>query len=253
MEETLLSGFDLNAKEIAAYQAIVKLGSISPAVLAKAIGVKRPTAYHVGRALVEKGLLSEDQTRRPRVFTLASAKEILSLIDTDKRRLHEREISLKKLANELSTSSAKKSYPVPTVRFIEAEKIPSFLRQQSPIWNKSLIARSECWWGFRDHTFVENFGEWLDWYWGHAPSHMQVKLLTNHAPAEISLGEKHASRKREIKYWGEALDFQSSTWVAGDYLIIVNTRKQPFYLVEIHDTLLAHDQREVFRNLWKMI
>jgi hypothetical protein len=30
------------------------------------------------------------------------------------------------------------------------------------------------------------------------------------------------------------------------------TRQHQFYLVEIHDAMLAHNMREVFKTLWKL-
>jgi hypothetical protein len=77
-------------------------------------------------------------------------------------------------------------------------------------------------------------------------------LLSNRAEAEVQFA-KTAVTQRVVKFWGEATNFISTTWVIGDYVIIINTRNQPFYLIEIHDKLMAHDQREVFKNLWSLV
>ena len=255
MDKNLLKPLDLNDSESTLYQAILKAGSLSPTALAKVAGLKRTTAYSVARSLVEKGLVLEDATKRPRVFVPADAEQILEIIEKDKKHLAVREESLRKLAGELSTLAAASDYPVPTVRFVEEKKMEQFLKQQSPIWDETGIRIGECtWWGFQDHTFVENFSNWIEWYWKRWDERIDLNLLSNRAVVEVEFAKKNADfNRRNIKFWGEAVNFHSTTWIVGDYVIMINTRAHPFYLVEIHDKLMAHDQREVFRNLWEMV
>jgi len=252
MDEKMLGSLNLNESELALYKALLKAGNLTPTALAKAAGLKRTTAYSVARSLAEKGLIVEDITRRPRVFTPATADEVLSLIEVEKKKLLEREQSLKNLAGELSKISAESSYPVPTVRFIEEKKIDSFLNQQVEEWNKSLLATEPTWWGFQDHTFVEQYGDWITKYWKQSPETIDLKLLSNRTQAEVQM-QKTVTPRRTVKFWGEATNFISTTWVIGDYVIILNTRNHPFYLIEIHDKLMANDQREVFKNLWPLV
>ena len=255
MDLSVLEPLDLNKSEIALYKAVLKAGQLTPAEAAKVTSLKRTTAYNIARALVEKGLLVEDSTRRPAVFTLADPEQVLAQIVKEKKLLTEREESYQKIAAELSKATAGKEYLVPTVRFVEAEKIEEFLKKNAAVWDETAVAGNECtWWGFQDHTFVEHFGKWIEWYWLRWNEKMDLKLLSNSATAEVEFAKKnqHLSR-RHIKFWGEALDFYSTTWIVGDYVVMINTRSHPFYLVEIHDKLMAHDQREVFRNLWEMV
>lgn len=255
MDESLLEPLGLNESELAVYQAVLRAGTITPTDLAKTAKVKRTTAYSIARSLVDKGLLTEDATRRPRVFIPATPEQVMSLIEGEKRQLALKEEVLTKLAAELSTLSAKTAYPVPTVRFIEEAKLNSFLHQQADVWDASLLASDErTWWGFQDHTFVENYNEWISWYWLRWPKGVDLKLLSNRAPVEVEFAKSREHLKnRNIKFWGEATDFLSTTWIVGDYLVMINTRSKPFYAVEIHDKLMAHDQREVFKNLWSLV
>ncbi len=254
MDPKLLEPLGLNESELSLYQAILKAGSLPPAALAKTAGLKRTTAYSVARSLIEKGLIIEDATKRPRSFTLANAEQVLSLVEGDKKQMAIREASLLKLAAELSKISAKSSYPVPTVRFIEEGKIDSFMRQQTPVWDANLLASEPTWWGVQDHTFVEHYGDWIAWYWKQSDERIDLKLLSNRAPVEVQFAKNYENlERRNIKFWGEADNFLSTMWAVGDYLIMINTRTRPFYLVEIHDKLMAHDQREVFKNLWPLV
>jgi DNA-binding MarR family transcriptional regulator len=252
MDEALLSSLGFSAQEIRVYQGVHKLGRATPVALAKVARLKRTTAYSIARSLVEKGFLTEDVTRRPRIFTAATPTEVLALAQADKKRLAERERALESLADELKKSAATAAYPVPTVRFVPEEKLEDFLYAQKEVWDENLLATEPTWWGFQDHTFVEEYGEWISWYWDRMPEGMDLNLLSNRAEVEVKFGPKYAS-SRHIKFWGEAANFQSTLWAIGDYLVMINTRTRPFYLVEIHDKLMAHDQREVFRNLWPLV
>jgi predicted transcriptional regulator len=258
MDEKLLKSLDLNESETSVYQTILGNPGITPTDLARAAKLKRTTAYSVARSLVEKGLVIEDGTRRPRIFSASSPDEVLALIEGEKKKLAAREASLKQVAAELSNLTAKSTYPVPTVRFVEEGKIDAYLRQQSPVWDKSLLEVDPTWWGFLDHTLLDYHADWLDWYWDRSDvdERIQVKLLSNRAPVELDVKtrlEKKIGQRRQTKYWGEATSFISSTWITGDYVIMVNTQVRPFYLIEIHSRPLAHDQREVFRNLWELV
>lgn len=255
MDLSVLEPLDLNKSEIALYKEVLKAGQLTPAEIARFTNLKRTTAYNIARSLVEKGLLVEDATRRPAVFSLADPEQVLAQITKEKKQLAEREESYKKIAAEISKATAGKGYVVPTVRFVEEEKIEDFLKKNAAVWDETAVAMRECtWWGFQDHTFVEHFGKWIEWYWTRWNEKMDLKLLSNSATVEVEFAKKnqHLSR-RTIKFWGEALDFYSTTWIVGEYVIMINTRSHPFYLVEIHDKLMAHDQREVFKNLWEMV
>src|SRR3989344_7120051 len=202
MDPKLLNALGLNASEKALYLAVLTAGGLAPAALAKAAGLKRTTAYSVAGSLVEKGLLIEDATRRPRIFTPATPEQVLALIDREKKRLSEREDVLKKVANELTSLSASSSYPVPTVRFIEENRLADFLRQQASVWDASMLEAGEpTWWGFQDHTFVEHYGTWIAWYWQQAPERIDLNLLSNRAPIEVEFA-KGVTPRRNIKFWG---------------------------------------------------
>lgn len=253
MDENLLVSLGLSHKEIGVYRTVLQLGSVTPVALAKAVGVKRTSCYSLARGLVEKGLLVEDAAKRPRTFSPASPADVLALLEEEKKHVAQKEITLQAIAEQLVELTAKSQYPVPTLRFIEESKISSFLRQQTPVWDKNVLESKETtWWGFQDHTFVEHYDDWINWYWKQSPEPVDLKLLSNFATTEVTFGQKLAPR-RLIKYWGEATLFRSTLWVLGDYVVLINTRNHPFYLVEIHDKLMANDQREVFKNLWPLV
>lgn len=255
MDAALLESLNLNKNEILLYKTMLKTGKITAPGVAKVTKLKRTTAYGIARSLVEKGLLIEEASSRPAVFSLADAEEVLRQITKEKKLFSEREDVYKKIAAEISKVNLGNEYQVPTVRFVKEEQIDEFLRKQSLVWDKSMLESSEkTWWGFQDHTFVESFGGWIAWYWKQSPKIIDLKLLSNRAKTEVDFSKntKHLER-RKLKFWEDSANFESTTWAIGDYVVMINTRNHPFYLVEIHDKRMAHDQREVFRGLWDMV
>lgn len=251
MNEKSLFALGLDKKEVSLYKAVARARMISPSDLAKMIGIKRTTAYSMARGLVEKGLLLEDTTQRPRVFVPAGRDDMIGVVEQEQRRFEERQRLLLQLGEEVSNREAEETYPVPQIRFIQEEKIEPFLNQRIVEWSKSMEEVDPVFWGYQDPTLLEHYEPWIQKYWDYAPKHFEVKLLTNLAAPEKGVAGKY--ERRFTKFWGGATNFISTTWIIGDYVIILNTRKHPFYLIEIHDKLMAHDQREVFRNLWEMV
>ena len=253
MDEKLIASLGLNASEAKVYKAVIKAGRLSPAAIGRSTGIKRTTAYSVARGLVDKGLLLEDATKRPRVFLPAFPQDILGIISQERKQLEAREKVLKSFAAELSRAEAGKSYPVPQIRFVGEDKLERFQLAEMDKWQDSVMKRDKTWWGFQDHTWVETFGHLIPDYWKKVPNDLELKFLSNAegSPAEVKLSRKFP--KRVIKYWAKANNFVSSLWITGDYVTILNTRRHPFYLFEIHDATLANDLREVFKNLWPLV
>jgi hypothetical protein len=107
------------------------------------------------------------------------------------------------------------------------------------------------WWGFQDPKFVLHYQKWIDWFWQNvAPSGFVLNLLSNKAAIEKVMQEKEYANRRNIKVWKETKKFTGTLWVAGDYVITINTSERPHYLVEFYNVLLAHNLRELFKGIW---
>ncbi len=142
-----------------------------------------------------------------------------------------------------------KIYPVPRLRFVEESELRDYLFQNADRWNESVLSKDGIWYGFQDHSFVEQYEDWIDWtvkkFKG---KKYQVRLFSNASKIEEKLEGKIP--ERSIKFL-KSSRFTATTWVVGDYLVMIATASKPFYLVEIHDALMAENMREVFRNMWE--
>ena len=55
------------------------------------------------------------------------------------------------------------------------------------------------------------------------------------------------------KFWKKTSDFKATTWVNGDFVIMIITSTRPFYAIEIHDKILANEQRQLFKGIWETL
>ena len=252
MDKELLRTLGLTGKEIVVYGAVLKRRRVTPAELSTSTRLNRTTVYAVAKSLIGKGYLAEDLAGRKRTLVAVPSEELRKLFRREERELKEKEKSIERLIAELSLVQAGAEYPVPKIRFVEYADVEDYLHDRFPAWIKSMKESSGGeWWGFQDHSFVERFKEWIDWSWKHTPPEIELKLLSNLSDIERRLAGKYA--KRHIKFWEKGGNFTATTWIMGEYMVLLQTNAKPFYLIEIHDALLSHNQREVFKGLWETL
>jgi hypothetical protein len=154
------------------------------------------------------------------------------------------------LATFLEDIPGSKYHTSPKIRFIEEENIEEYLFEATKKWYESMENTDYTWWGFQDASLVGKFMRWIDWSWGAAPEQVVLKLLTNHDEAEEGMKEKRYAYRRKLKKL-EKTEFTATQWVVGEYVIYLQTSLKPYSLVEIHDAVLAHNTRELFKLFWK--
>jgi sugar-specific transcriptional regulator TrmB len=249
-----LKEIGLNDKEIKVYLILLKHGRMTPTSLAKLSKISRPTVYNIAKSLLSKGIIAEDLGGKTLYLAPLPPQSLHQIIDKPKRELEEKEGVVKKLIGELSLVTANKKYQVPKIRFVEEGELEDYLYENTPRWNKEVFKIDNTWWGFQDHSFVEHYQKWVLWFWEqkeYLDSRVKTKILSNISPIEQKMEKKLPKSKRDIRFLG-GMNFTSSVWVTGDYLIMIITQQHPFYLVEIHDATLAHNMREVLKKLWSL-
>lgn len=251
MLNTSLLQLGLNQKEIDVYLAVLQQGKATLSVIGKMTGINRTTVYSVIKNLVDKGLITLDDTGKIEYLIANDPQEIVALIDREKAVLRKKEDFAKNALKELLLIQTGKQFSVPKIRLIEENHLEQFLYKRMPHWIENNRKYDQIWWGFQDHTLLDFYGDWIEWTWKTFPG-LQVKLLSNQTESEIKM-EKRILSRREIKFWDKTKDFSGTVWVTGDYFITVITRTKPHYLIEINDSVLAHNQRELFKGLWEIV
>ncbi len=249
MIEKVLHQLGLGNKEQVIYKLILEHGKIAPALLSRLTKINRTTVYSVAKELKEKGLIVEDLGGKTLYYLPARENELEKIIEGEKEKTKSKVASIQELQELLKNAPESKTYSVPKIRFIDEADLETYLYEATPRWYESMEKENTTWWGFQDNTFIQKFEKWIDWSWDRAPKESDLKLLTNDTGTESKMKEKKYSDRRHIKFWDKN-DFSATQWVVGSYIIMIITKQRPFYLIEIKDSVMAHNMRELFKNIW---
>ena len=257
MIESKLKELGFQDKEIIIYLELMRRGKATPASISKATGINRATVYSVSAALAEKGVISEDLAGKSSYLVAKPPEALMEVANRLKREAVTKEGLVREALTELSDVALGTKYSVPKVRFIEDSEIADYLYSQTPVWDASLIKteQSKIWWGFQDHTFVENYEAWIHWYWKNADQSTQVRLLSNESDIEAKMSATPGPglERRIVRFWDRPEEFNATTWVIGEYIVMIYTREKPMYLIEIFNPVLAENMRNIFKGLWEEI
>ncbi len=236
-------------KEILVYLTLLQHGKLTPSSLAKISRLNRTTVYSTAKELASKGVIAEDLGNKTLFLIAKPPSDLNILVQKEEKQLEEKRAIIKNAVQELQSISQATVYTLPKIVSVAQDEVENHLYQATPKWDESLLKYDGCWWGYHDHTFVNSYEKWIDWYWetGSNPKTI-IKLLSNETAEKVK--SKKFSR-RQIQFWEASHNFKTTTWVLGDYVVMIVSNQHPHYLVEIHDAVLAHDQREIFKGIWK--
>lgn len=249
MLEKVLNQLGLGNKEQIIYKLILEYGKIAPALLARLAKINRTTVYSVANELKLKGLIEEDLGGKTLYYIPVRVKGLEKIIVEENQKVKDKENSIRELQEILKNTPESKTYSVPKIRFIDEADLEQYLYEATTRWYESMLTTDATWFGFQDHTFVEKFEKWIDWSWDRAPQPIKLKLLTNESDIEEKMKSKKYSDRRMLKFWDNNR-FTGTQWIGGSYIVLVVTKQRPYYLVEIHDSVMAHNMREVFKTIW---
>jgi len=248
MINELLSKIGLNDKEVQVYLTVLQHGKITPAALSKVVGINRTTVYSTAKELVAKGLITEDLAGPTKSLIARPLEDLELFVENEERAVRKKKELAKRAIMELQSVVKTQQFALPKIVFIPEAELEAYLYKQTPTWFESINKRDGIYWGFQDQTFVANYEKWIDWTWEHAePQFKELRLISNEVAEEI---KKKKFAKRNIRFWDQSKNFTATTWINGDYVIMIVTNQHPHYLVEIHDAVLAHNMREVFKGIW---
>ena len=249
MIEQEFTKFGLNDNEREVYLAVLKAGKISYARVSRLTSINRTTVYSIVNKLIKLGLITEDLGEKISYLTAEGPEAIERMLEREEKELAEKKKAAQALIKELSSYRTGQNYSVPRIKFVEEMDLSDYLYRRYADWGASGLKYDNAWWGYHDPSFTDVYGKWIDWCWEQSPHH--VYFFTNSAQTEEKMKEKHPDR--EIKILSGKDSFDSSLWVIGDYIIMVQSREHPHYLVEIYDSVLARNQRQLFQKLWHAI
>lgn len=251
--ERLLVQLGLTPKQIQVFMQLLDTGPSSPSALARLCNLPRPTVYAILEELCDQGFVQEDLMSTKKIFLSTPPEDLIGILEPMRSEVDKKEILLKELIPILKSATQGTLSYTPRIVYIPQGRIESYLRSQTPKWNASLITTGTEYVGFQDRTCTMVLQDWIRWYWQQPSSKdIKLRLISNSSDfEENTMTPQFPQSKRHVLPWEGAGDMTFSTWINGDYTLLINTRQRPFYLIEIFDPSYAQSQRQIFEAVWK--
>lgn len=235
------------------YLALADIGKSSVTVLAKKASLPRSTTYSVLESLADRGLVAVEQDRSSALYRINQPSALVSMVQAEKheigKQLERKEAAARELATAVEPLFRAKNYSVPRLQFFEGTKnVNRMLYDYELEWQKSIAREDFTWWGYQDVEFVEQYRVWLDHYWSGLKPAEKIWLFSNQSGTEEKLKGKVA--RRIIKQLPAGVEFSSTVWVLGEYVVTIMTRQKPHYAFMLKDAVFAANQRAVYQLLW---
>ena len=238
------------------YLALADIGKASVTVLAKKATLPRSTTYSVLESLTERGLVAVEGDQSVAMYRINQPSALVSMVQAEKQELANeyarKEATARELAQAVEPLFRAKNYSVPRLQFFEGTKnVNRMLYDYELEWQRSIAREDYTWWGYQDVEFVEQYRVWLDHYWSVLKPAERIWLISNQSGTEEKLKGKVA--RRIIKQLPKGVEFSSTIWVLGEYVITIMTRQKPHYAFMLKDAVFAANQRAVYQLLWQSI
>ncbi len=254
---TLFHQLGFSPKEVKVLLALADVGKGPVSVIAKKAGVPRSTAYSILEALLARGLVVSEYDDSTALYRINQPGGLVAMVEAEKEEQLKKIARKEKVARDLEQLMEplflkSTHYSIPRIQFFEgARSVNSMLYRFESVWQSSIAQHDYTWWGYQDVEFVRQYRPWLDHYWSMLKPEERVSLLSNQSEVEEKLKGKIA--RRIIKQLPQGIEFSSTIWVLGEYVVTIMTRQKPHYAFLLKDSVFAANQRSIFQLLWRFI
>ncbi|MBX7138385.1 MAG: helix-turn-helix domain-containing protein [Oligoflexia bacterium] len=257
----LLPALELNEYELRVYAAAVELGRATAAILAKKTRIPRTSVYSALERLKEKGLVAQEQQRGVGAFIAAGPQVLVRLAEERLAKSQAALVTAKEVSRMLESARSRDVLTSSKVLIFEgAASVKAALDEGAERWRDSLLASGRSWAGFQDESYVRNYGHAIVDYWERFKDRKyearnQLRLFQELGPISRQMEkrlENIVGSRRLVRELPGIDSFTATLWVVGEYVIILKTRSDPHYLMQIRDPLLAENFYAVFDKLWQL-
>ena len=253
---SIFQGLGFTESEIKIYLALADIGKGSVSLLAKKSSLPRSTVHSVLGVLTSRGLVSFEHGQSPALYLINEPSALIAMVHAEReenaKRYARKEEAARELARAVEPLFRKKNYSVPRIQFFEGTRnVERMLYDYEREWQESISREDFTWWGYQDVEFVAQYRGWLDHYWKSLKQAEKIWLLSNQSGIEEKLKGKVA--RRIIKQLPAGVEFSSTIWVLGEYVVTIMNRQKPHYAFLLKDAVFAANQRAIFKLLWGCI
>jgi len=237
-----LEKFGLSEKEANIYLASLELSEATAGDIALKSNIARTLTYDILERLSEKGLVSYSIKDHKKYF-VAAAPEELSRILTEKQKAITTVMPI--LEGLYKTKGEKR----PQIEIYEGKEgmktlMDTVLRKTRKEFFAYGSSRSS-------YEVIPAFME--EWHKKRIKEKIIMKIIYNNTPStKRKIKEKKESLKyTKLKLMPINLESPTATIIFEDYVALQSWTKEPFAIL-IHSKEMADNQKEYFKELWKM-
>lgn len=252
MINAVLNSLGFNEEEVECYITLLEQGTSTAGILAKKMGVPRPTLYDILRKLQDKGLLTQSiNDTGTRTFTALEPEKINQLFEQRKEQLDKNQDLFKQVLPDLMKKQPSKLLK-PNFQLFEGEEgVKHVLKDMLLYSNMETMA----FWPIK--AMVEILSP--DFFRYHNKERIKNKLYTRAIWPQnqlvdiaehpfLGVGEDF---RREIRVAPAEIDFTMGYWIYGNKVAYISSRKESFGFI-LESAEHVEMLRTQFEMLWKM-
>ncbi len=211
--------------------------------ISKATKINRTTVYATIEKLCDEGLIS--RVENTKYFIANDPSSLFAMVIKEKAEVSRKETQVKQLMDLIMPHFH------PKLQYFDGEdNVRGLLNSYIDIWFKSMQEYDDTLWGYQDHTFVEQYHDWLTQYWKKRNPKHCIRLFSNECELEKKLATE--IENRQIMAAPSSMQLGSTIWINGDYVTMIMTQRDPHYAIQIKDTVFAADLRSMFQMFWNL-
>ncbi|MCF7830636.1 hypothetical protein K9M41_01390 [Candidatus Gracilibacteria bacterium] len=244
--EKVFKELGLNKKEINTFLRLLELGAQPVSVIARNVGLPRPSMYLVLEELKKIGLVEEFQRSGMKYVKCIPAKNLPGVLIAQEQKIQQTRELLEKNLPELEELENKLSI-TPKVKFFEGEEAVKKMYAE-------VLEERE----FKSFFNPQLMKEMMSEYFYTIPEELKrnrgsaQELLVDCVEAQ-EYKKKYESSEHEIKILKKGIEFPSDTIISKDKIFMISYGENQISATEIWNASLAETQRVLFHELWKTL
>lgn len=250
--EQVLVKTGLSPKEAKVYQAVLSLGPSTASAIANYAKLKRPTTYLELENLIQKGLVSESEQNKKKLFQAEEPEKLYKLTKKTRRQLIAAEIELEQILPELK-SIRKKIIDAPEVSFYRGMSgvkniIEDFTSSTNP-WHffgsaETLISHID------PFDFQEMLADTDELR--HKAGRPKAQMISDEAILKVKQFQRSNFKIREIKILPNIVKSTSAFVVYENKVAVFSINQSPFGII-IESQEVAEMLKFIYSVLWNSI
>lgn len=247
MIKSLLKQLEFSDKEAQVYLALMELGSVKVAEIAKKTGLNRTSVYDLLESLLQKGLISKYKKGPATYFNALDPKHLLSYLDREKEEKAKRIEKQKQKVSELLPQliSLQNIYTSkPKVQFFEGEK------GMREAYEDTLTAKGRI----LAYANVETMHEGLpnffpEYYKRRAENKIFIRAIIPRNKLSIERTAVNQQEMRDTRFLpDERMTFSPEVNIYNNKILIASWKEKIAIIIESKE--LADLQKLTFNLLW---